>query len=319
MLFVFVLAALATKFTPAQASSEVVSQLYDSTAITQPMAPSKLNSALTGLVRTVANFTTFPSNLQRAMLWGAGLVRVSGSDQYVQVYVQCGRTMSSIFPTAQTFDDSALCEIKNCKSNVITFTESTCDPSYVETKTLCALSPESEPSSVTFKQTGGPMWAMDGQIDDTIDPQLFQFNGTSSSDNTTIYMLAQKGSWPMSDDTCPNGAAFIVPCRKISSAEVNYGMQGSVWCEPEVEQSVQMWLSSGSLASATDNATVDGLSSPTIVGIIAACIAVGIVVLGLVVAQRRRSGANQGQTGLWNDDIITANRVPREKAVHACQ
>ncbi|KUF90433.1 hypothetical protein AM588_10002667 [Phytophthora nicotianae] len=38
-----------------------------------------------------------------------------------------------------------------------------------------------------------------------------------------------------------------------------------------------------------------------------------IITLGFIAIRRLRFRADQGQTGLWDDDIITANRLPREK------
>ncbi|RLN45927.1 hypothetical protein BBJ29_007076 [Phytophthora kernoviae] len=232
----------------AQARTDIVTQLHDNSAITQPVAPAELNSALTDLVGTVGNFSKFPDNLQRALLWSAGWVRTNpdtgssasgsnSSDDYVQVYVLCGRTMSDVFQRPSAFDDSSQCGLKSCKPNVITYTNSTCDPSYVETnKALCALSLE---ASLELKD--GPLWSQDGQIDANFDPQIFQYNDTTS-DDTNIYMLTQKSSWGMTDDVCPNAAEFIVPCRQVSASDVDEDAQERTWCEPEIELGLKMWL-----------------------------------------------------------------------------
>ncbi|KAG7382349.1 hypothetical protein PHYPSEUDO_005027 [Phytophthora pseudosyringae] len=233
-----------------QAKSDIVAQLYVNTAITTPTAPTALNTALTTLVASVANFTRFPDNVQRAMLWSAGWVRAvpasgsaDASNSYVQVYVLCGRTMSDVFQSASAFDNASACSLKSCKSNVITFTESTCDPSFVVGKGLCAVSPEAQGSSVGSLQTrSGPMWSMDGQIDESFDPQIFQYENTSSSDDAALYLLAQKNSWTMSDDTCPNGAQFIAPCQEVTAAAVDVNAQERTWCEPEMELGVKLWV-----------------------------------------------------------------------------
>ncbi|GMF12976.1 unnamed protein product [Phytophthora lilii] len=231
----------------ALARTDIPAQLHDNSAITQPTAPSALNDALTTLVGTVANFTRFPYNVQRAMLWSAGYVRVipesSGSSSaaddasadYVQVYVLCGRTMSDVFPSSGAFDNETRCSLKNCKSNVITFTESSCDPTYVESKALCALSSD---LSVTPKTKSGPMWSMDGQIDESFDPQIFQYDDS----NTTLYMLAQKSSWTMGDETCPNSAQFIAPCIQVDASTVASNSQQQTWCEPEIDLGVTLWV-----------------------------------------------------------------------------
>ncbi|ETP17337.1 TKL protein kinase [Phytophthora nicotianae CJ01A1] len=327
VLFVCVLTLLVIRSTPGQARSDIAKQLYENSAITKPPTPLSLNSALTDIVGTVENLTNFDYNLQRALLWSAGWVQaipeytdsISSSNDatpYVQVYVHCGQEMSDIFLSSQIFESTA-CEltVKECKSNVISFTESTCDPSYVETRTACAINPERGSWKFSLEQKNGPIWSIDGQIDGTFDPQLFQYNDSGS--NTTIYMLAQKGSWSMDDDTCPNGAQFIVPCRQIPADD-------NTWCEPEIEENVRSWAETGVFPTrddATDTidatASSSGSSKATIVGIVLAIAAVAFVAV-VVVLRRRRSQASQdrglkGQTGLWEDDIITANRIPREK------
>ncbi|KAG7382270.1 hypothetical protein PHYBOEH_010547 [Phytophthora boehmeriae] len=231
----------------AQARTDIVTQLHDNSAITKPPTPSKLNSALIDLVGTVANFSSFSPPLQRALLWGTGWVRSnpdtgseSGSgtsDDYVQVYVLCGRTMSDVFQPSSAFDNSSECSLKNCKSNVISYTNSSCDPSYIETKkALCALSQE---ASLELKD--GPLWSQDGQIDSNFDPQIFQYNG-NTTDETNLYMLAQKSSWSMTDDICPNAAEFITPCRQVSASDVEDDAQERTWCEPEIELGLLLWL-----------------------------------------------------------------------------
>ncbi|POM68965.1 TKL protein kinase [Phytophthora palmivora] len=296
---------------------DVVAQLYDNTAITEPPTPASLNSALTDLVGTVANFSSFPANLQRAMLWSAGWVQaipasgegLNTTAQYVQVYVKCGRTMTDVFLSSQDFDDSSSCEIKKCKSDVIAFTMSTCESSYVEKRTACAVSSESW--NVTLKKTNGPMWSVDGQIDESFDPQLLQLNDNSDG-NTTLYLLTQKSSWTMDDDTCPNGAQFIVPCRQVSVEDVDENTQERTWCEPELELSVKNWLNDGTLAITKSSG---GLNASSIVGISAACVVVVMVAIlvGIMIVRRHHYRDNQGQSGLWDDDNITANRIPREK------
>ncbi|KAL4134563.1 hypothetical protein PRIC2_004860 [Phytophthora ramorum] len=231
----------------AQAYSDIPSLLTGLSTLAPPMVPSSLNMALRSLVKDVATFVKYPANLQRAMLWNAGWVRIipesagsgSASDgvgEYVQMYVQCGLTMSSIFLSESTLSDGSLCELKTCKEGIITYTRSTCERSYVESKTLCALSPEADSFDATLSQRNGPMWSTNGDLDESFDPQFYQFNN-GTGDNPSIYMLAQQSSWIMSDDSCSNRAQFIVPCRKVGDDEI-----ADTWCVPPIESWVLDWV-----------------------------------------------------------------------------
>lgn len=290
-------------FPAAFARTDIVSQLHDNSAITEPIAPSSLNAELTSLVGTVSNLTTFPGNVQRAMLWSAGWVRsnprsstsASGSaasDQYMQVYVQCGRTMSDVFQTASAFDDDTECPLISCKTNVITYTNSTCDPSYVEDKALCAL------TSASLELKSGPMWSRDGQIDENFDPQLFQYNG-STSDDTSVFMLTQKSSWTMADSTCPNAAEFIAPCREVAAADVDDSTQERTWCEPEIELGVKLWVDeaylemTGSGDGSGSSSTEVSLTVAIILGVLLAIFVVASMVL-CIMLRRAKSWPKDG-------------------------
>ncbi|KAL4159397.1 hypothetical protein PRNP1_005157 [Phytophthora ramorum] len=309
-----------------QAYSDIPSLLTGLSTLAPPMVPLSLNMALRSLVKDVATFVKYPANLQRAMLWNAGWVRIipesagSGSaSNGVGEYVQCGLTMSSIFLSESTLSDGSLCELKTCKEGIITYTRSTCERSYVESKTLCALSPEADSFDATLSQRNGPMWSTNGDLDESFDPQFYQFNN-GTGDNPSIYMLAQQSSWIMSDDSCSNRAQFIVPCRKVGDDEI-----ADTWCVPPIESWVLDWVDNETQSIDPSAVTTiqdstegnGGLSTPAIVGIIVACIVVILILLGFIVVRQRRSRANHGQTGLWDDDIITANRVPREKQKRA--
>ncbi|GMF54197.1 unnamed protein product [Phytophthora fragariaefolia] len=235
----------------ASAYTDIPSQLHDNSAFTAPTAPSSLPSELTALVGSVANMTQLSGGLQRALLWSAGWVRAipssagssSASDDasadYVQVYVQCGRTMADVFLTAAAFDDSEQCTLKNCKSNVISYTTQDCDPSYVASKALCALSSD---MGVTPKNHEGPMWSLDGQIDvDTFEPQIYRYFNASSTDNTTLFLLAQQSSWSLYA-SCPNSAMFLEPCIQVEASSVDDSIQERTWCEPEMDLGVKLWL-----------------------------------------------------------------------------
>ncbi|KAF1784129.1 Protein kinase-like domain [Phytophthora cactorum] len=127
ILYLFSL-VLATLLATVQARTDVAAQLYENSAINTPTKPTSLNEALRKLYVSVDNFTTFPPNVQRAMLWSAGLVRVipdsagssSASDDasanYVQVYVLCGRTMSDVFLSADAFDNTTRCPLRNARA-----------------------------------------------------------------------------------------------------------------------------------------------------------------------------------------------------------
>jgi len=287
--------ALAALVGGARARTDIVSQLYDNSEISQPTAPTALNDALTELVGTVANFTSFPSNLQRAMLWSAGWVASNADDQYVQVYVLCERTMSDVFQASLAFDNSTECALKNCKSDVISFTTSSCSVDAVESKSLCALSPA---STTSFTPTDGPMWSMDGQIDESFDPQLFQYSNDSDNSTTPLYMLTQKSTWTMSDDTCPNAAQFIAPCREVDASAVSEDTKERTWCEPEIELGVKLWVEE-EYAAMSGSAGVAGSSSKVsaavaiVLGVLLGVFVVACVVL-FVMLRRSKSYAKDG-------------------------
>ncbi|CAI5716314.1 unnamed protein product [Hyaloperonospora brassicae] len=305
------------------ARTDIAAQLYGNSAITRPATPSRLNAALEDLVGSVANFTQLPFNVQRALLWSAGWVPIVSASPvlsmttttttmsteaaskvvYVQVYVLCGRTMSDVFQSPQAFDNTSECELKNCKSNVISYTLSSCDTRYVESKTLCALSRDEVAASFeSMSSKAGPMWAMDGQVDDTFEPQLFQYaNDSKRVDGDgppTLYLLAQKDSWTMDDTTCPNGAQFIAPCRAVPAAAVDDNVQERTWCEPEIELGVKLWVNKASAATEAKDGVLNSPASvsSTIAVVLGLCLGVCVVasVLFLVMWRRAKSWSKNG-------------------------
>ncbi|ETN09881.1 TKL/MLK/MLK protein kinase [Phytophthora nicotianae INRA-310] len=316
-LFLRFLVSFAIRIGPGHALSGI-EQIVDFSQVSQPPTPSTLNSALTDIVETVANFERLPHGLQRAILWSAGWVQAiprsgrptDGSAHYVQAYVKCDGTMNmnSVLLSSSIFDDSTSCKLnEKCNNSAIVFTESTCDPSYVESRAACAVSPESQSWEFTLEQKNGPIWSKDSDINGSFDPQLFQFDGSDS--NATIYLLAQTSSWIMDDNTCPNEVQFIAPCRQVSGSEVSE----HTWCEPEIEDTLRAMVQTlkSTFPDTGNDESPDGL---TIVAITTMCIfLLCIITLGFIAIRRLRFRADQGQTGLWDDDIITANRLPREK------
>ncbi|KAL3665679.1 hypothetical protein V7S43_009112 [Phytophthora oleae] len=277
-----------------QARTDIVSQLYVNTAVKTPTEPTVLNTELTTLVGTIANFTSFPPALQRALLWSAGWVRAvpdtagSGSDtsdDYVQVYVQCDRTMSDIFQVADAFDNSTLCELKTCKLNVIIYTEESCDPKYVASKSLCGIrSSVTGSSSRTLKTKSGPMWSMDGQVDDSFDPQIFQYE--DNEDNTTLFLLAPKSSWNMDDTTCPNGAQFIAPCQSVT---VDEGGQQQKWCEPKIDIGVKLWVAKEYASISTGGSDSGSKVSSTVAIVLGVLLGIFVVAAVVFFCMWRRS------------------------------
>ncbi|KAG1705755.1 hypothetical protein DVH05_003506 [Phytophthora capsici] len=300
--------------------SDIESLLRDNAQVSQPVPPPGLNSALKQLVGDLDSFSSLPNNLQRAMLWSSGWVRAipegassssgsDASDQYVQVYVQCGTTMGNIFIPYTTFENQSSCPIKDCYRGIIAHAMTTCEPSFVESKSLCALSPDADSFDDALESKLGPMWSMIGSYVEPFDPQLFRFDN-DGDDNTTVYMLAQSGSWSMDDDTCPIGPKFIVPCRKVSADEI----QGT-WCKPAIEPWVYEWVKNetNSSGSSTEFNSDTSVTVPAIFGIIVAC-GVVILIVGWVFIRRRRfTGTNYNPGGLWDDEVIISNRIPREK------
>ncbi|EGZ10728.1 hypothetical protein PHYSODRAFT_563622 [Phytophthora sojae] len=308
-------ALVAALGTLADASTDIPAQLYGNTAYSQPTTPSELPTALSDLVNTVSNLTSFSYNLQRALLWSAGWVRANPdtagsssafddvSSDYVQVYVLCGRTMADVFQSASAFDNDTACPILNCKSNVITYTEASCDVDFAAEKALCALS---SGITVTPKSHDGPLWSLDGQIDaDSFDPQIYQYAGSTNS--TTLYMLAQKSSWSMTDDSCPNSATFIEPCISVDASSVEEDAQEKTWCEPEIDLGVQRWLAeeyAANLASSGGGSDSSSKVSSTVAIILG--VLLGIFVVGCIVFffMWRRS-KNWHKDGLHDNDQNT--------------
>ncbi|RLN58451.1 hypothetical protein BBJ28_00006017 [Nothophytophthora sp. Chile5] len=301
----------------ARGATDLAQQIYDNTAITAPVAPRSLNTALTKLVGDVSNFTSLSPRLQRALLWSTGWVRAipstaasaSGSysssaqaetesDLYAQVYVVCGRTMSDVFLTASSFENKTLCPLHACKNDIVSLTMSTCEASYVEDKTLCALSPAAADAPFTLQQRDGPMWAMDGQIDGTFDPQLFQFEDS----NTTVFMLAQKDTWNMNDVDCPNSAQFIAPCREVDATEVDDSVNERTWCEPEMDLGVTLWFNeemAGSSSTDTDSSSSSKVSVSIVIvlAVLLALLLVGCLVLCVMLRRSRRSAKQNDEQG----------------------
>ncbi|TDH66281.1 uncharacterized protein CCR75_001507 [Bremia lactucae] len=285
--------SVATVLTTVHARTDIVAQLYGNTAITAPTPPTSLNLALQELVVSVANFTQYPAALQRAMLWSAGWVRAqpeaaildesSSAATYVQVYVLCDRTMSDVFQSPHAFDDPTRCGIKECKSTLVSFTKSTCDPDYVRSRALCAISPDATFEFVPPLQTkNGPLWAMDGQIDATFDPQLFQYANASSNTSTPLFLLTQKSAWTTmkDDDTCPNSAQFIAPCQRVDASEVDPSTQQRTWCVPTIELGVKLWVEQ--IQNVATGVTVpDAKSTFTLAAILA--ILLGLFIVAAIV------------------------------------
>ncbi|KAG4241746.1 hypothetical protein PC116_g10321 [Phytophthora cactorum] len=128
------------------------------------------------------------------------------------------------------------------------------------------------------------------------------------------------------DDECPTSGDYssvVIPCASMAKVadlpgdNITVVTTGSRW--------VSRWLAENYTKTSTPTtpAPVNDTSATTakqatlgpaaIIGIVATCTVVVFTVIGFILARRRRTEVNQGQTGLWNDDIITANRIPREK------
>ncbi|KAG6960160.1 hypothetical protein JG687_00008379 [Phytophthora cactorum] len=317
ILYLFSL-VLATLLATVQARTDVAAQLYENSAINTPTKPTSLNEALRKLYVSVDNFTTFPPNVQRAMLWSAGLVRVipdsagssSASDDasanYVQVYVLCGRTMSDVFLSADAFDNTTRCPLRKCKSNVITFTTSECESSYVESKALCALSPDAAGSSFgTLKTKAGPLWSTDGQLDESFDPQIYQFDNGSTTDTATVYLLAQKSSWTMDDDTCPNGAQFIAPCKEVDASEVEVNAQERTWCEPEIELGVKLWVEENAAGGSNSGDSGSSKVSSTVAIVLGVLLGIFIVAAIVFFVMWRHSRSFSNKDGLTENEHNT--------------
>ncbi|CAH0482821.1 unnamed protein product [Peronospora belbahrii] len=272
------------------ARTDIVAQLYGNSAITRPIMPTSLNAALQNLVGSVDNFTNFPFNLQRAMLWSAGWVQAipesgaSPSDNalvnYVQVYVLCGRTMSDIFQSTIAFNNATECELQSCKSNIISYTKSSCPVSFVETKTLCALSPDTAVSSFeTLQQSSGPMWSNDGQVDGSYNPQIFR-------------------SWTIKDEMCPNNAQFIAPCRGVPASVVSKSVQERTWCEPDIELGVKLWVKEALMSIESKDGDSDSISNASSSIAVVLGVLLGVFILAsvmfFVIWRRAKSCTNDG-------------------------
>jgi serine/threonine-protein kinase TNNI3K len=153
---------------------------------------------------------------------------------------------------------------------------------------------------------------------------------------------SENGSFWVLGNLYDNGSALVQyynnsDCLSDSlylSELVNTASLTNHSCENTWDSWYEWYSSTDDLASSTSGSKAsssNGVSTGTIIGIVCGCVVVVLVVASAIFCCRRRKygkrggqytttldassleAALSGQTGLWNDDVITAKRIPRDK------
>ncbi|RLN74527.1 hypothetical protein BBJ28_00027256, partial [Nothophytophthora sp. Chile5] len=179
--------------------------------------------------------------------------------------------------------------------------------------------------------------------------EAYPVTGTCMSNGSggyVIVQLAENGTvsiqWFGEDATCATLAQSGVVSVDKEALDAHSCVDYRKWYPGNFDSSAS---SSGTSSSSTGGTVIDngtdgsssgGLSTGAIVGIAAGCFVVLFVVLGVFCCRRRSKGkrsetqlqgtaslqsnntaslegAPRGQVGLWDDDVITAKRIPRDQ------
>ncbi|KAE9170396.1 hypothetical protein PF005_g27570 [Phytophthora fragariae] len=290
----------------------------------------KLPSAIEGRLATLQlDWDTLDGIAQRALLWDSGY-GFSSDGKPLQIFTDGTHSMADLAIPVSDFEGAG-CEWDNCTQadGTTSYSNLYCNGNQMLSKTRCLIEDFEDQTDVhTY------MWSTGGSPESVPLPNIFKHEWIDSAGNMSYTVLAVHTSPFLNEvnwgacptDSSENGvySSLVIPCASTANLSAMPGakmttVEGSAW--------VSRWLKDNYSSTATpapaatsastvitgDNPNGGRVSSAAIAGIIAACIVVVMLILGFVIARRRRSGANRGQTGLWDDDVITANRIPREK------
>ncbi|KAG2770405.1 hypothetical protein Pcac1_g18519 [Phytophthora cactorum] len=259
---------------------------------------------------------------QRALLWDTGF-GFTTSNKPIQIFPDGSHSMDNLILSLDEFEE-ARCVTRHC-SQPESYSYVSCEQDQVVWSIRCLIQDfEDDIEDASFVWTTG----ISESPDLIPSPHVMKYAWWPSDGQTLTYLLihTQTPSKEPNDDECPTSGDYssvVIPCASMAKVadlpgdNITVVTTGSRW--------VSRWLAENYTKTSTPTtpAPVNDTSATTakqatlgpaaIIGIVATCTVVVFTVIGFILARRRRTEVNQGQTGLWNDDIITANRIPREK------
>ncbi|KAG3203725.1 hypothetical protein PC128_g2446 [Phytophthora cactorum] len=259
---------------------------------------------------------------QRALLWDTGF-GFTTSNKPIQIFPDGSHSMDNLILSLDEFEE-ARCVTRHC-SQPESYSYVSCEQDQVVWSIRCLIQDfEDDIEDASFVWTTG----ISKSPDLIPSPHVMKYAWWPSDGQTLTYLLihTQTPSKEPNDDECPTSGDYssvVIPCASMAKVadlpgdNITVVTTGSRW--------VSRWLAENYTKTSTPTtpAPVNDTSATTakqatlgpaaIIGIVATCTVVVFTVIGFILARRRRTEVNQGQTGLWNDDIITANRIPREK------
>ncbi|KAG6967211.1 hypothetical protein JG688_00006416 [Phytophthora aleatoria] len=259
---------------------------------------------------------------QRALLWDTGF-GFTTFNKPIQIVPDGSHSMDNLILSLDEFEE-ARCVTRHC-SQPESYSYVSCERDQVLWSIRCLIQDfEDDIEDASFVWTTG----ISGSPDLIPSPHVMKYAWWPSDGQTLTYLLihTQTPSKEPNDDECPTSGDYssvVIPCASTAKLadlpgdNITVVTTGSRW--------VSRWLAENYTKTSTPTtpAPVSDTSATTakqatlgpaaITGIVATCTVVVFTVIGFILARRHRTEVNQGQTGLWNDDIITANRIPREK------
>ncbi|EGZ23048.1 hypothetical protein PHYSODRAFT_324311 [Phytophthora sojae] len=313
-------------------NSDLAQQLYyraRAGGSAEKLSLTKLPSAVEGRLATLElDWDNLDGIAQRALLWDSGF-GFSLAGEPLQIFTDGTHSIADLAIPVSDFEGAG-CVWNNCTQTdrTTSYSNLLCDGDQMLTATRCLVEDFNDSS-----ETHTAMWSTGGSPESVPLPYIFKHSWTDASTNKPFNVLAIH-TVPTMDEVaygqCPTGSenggfsSLVIPCASTANLS---DMPGAMMTTVKGSDWVSRWLKENYSTTATpapaatsvttviseDTNNGGAISSAAIAGIIAACIVVVLLILGVVIARRRHTGANQGQTGLWDDDVITANRIPREK------
>ncbi|RLN79027.1 hypothetical protein BBJ28_00007581, partial [Nothophytophthora sp. Chile5] len=283
---------------------------------------------------------------QRAVLWDSGF-GVSSANEPIQIWTDGTHTMADLAVARDDFL-SAGCEDMNCTQpdGTEAYSNLLCTGSQMLKATRCVVE-NFEDSAATHTS----MWATGGGQEMIPTPHVRQHAWEDAGTSTEYIVFAVHTLDESEKETayaqCPvdgDYGSMIIPCCSTASLD---SVPGGVMVAAEESAWVSRWLaehyastssvdgSGTGAATIAANTSNDSLGTAAIAGIVVGCVIVLLVILGIVfrrrVFQGKRSDTNhetailqagntaslegvlRGQMGLWDDNVITAKRIPRDK------
>ncbi|RLN90342.1 hypothetical protein BBJ28_00023282, partial [Nothophytophthora sp. Chile5] len=179
--------------------------------------------------------------------------------------------------------------------------------------------------------------------------EAYPVTGTCMSNGSGGYVIVQHAEngtvsiqWFGEDATCSTLSQSGVVAVDMEDLDAHSCVDYRKWYPGNFDSSASSSDTSSSstggtvIDNTTDGSSSGGLSTGAIVGIAAGCFVVLLVILGVFCCRRRSTGkrsetqlqgtaslqwnntgslegAPRGQVGLWDDDVITAKRIPRDQ------